>query len=112
MTTENPYEAPEHSPPPDLRMLWRSGAFVLAAAVIGGLGGLAIGALVGTVAPEYYRAVVPGGAAENFDPLAVGIGFGIIQGSIGGAGVGVVLVALFYWFRSRSARNRMLDDTN
>ena len=53
--------------------------------------------------PGYYRSVFSGGHLPGFDPVAVGIGQGFSQGVVFGGAIGLVLVAMFYWYRSRSA---------
>jgi len=107
MTTENPYDSPKaptaataSSPAP---LLW-SVVAVFGSAVIGGLIGLGIGAALGSFVPGYYRSVFFGGSDPTFDPVAVGIGQGLTQGVVFGALIGLALVAMFYWYRSRSPR--------
>ncbi len=106
MTADNPYRSPKPVaiPPaatPSL-LLW-SAAAVFGCTILGGLLGLAIGAALGTLVPGYYRSVFSGGHLPGFDPVAVGIGQGLSQGVVFGGAIGLVLVAMFYWYRSRSA---------
>ena len=71
--------------------------------VLGG-GPAGIGAALGAFVPGYYRSVFPSGGDPNFDPIAVGIGQGLTQGVVFGGIIGLLLVAMFYWNRSRTAR--------
>ena len=107
MTTDNPYDSPKNasvknvsSPMP---LLW-SAVTVFGSAVTGGLIGMGIGAALGLLVPGYYRSVFPNGVDPNFDPVAVGIGQGVTQGVVFGGVIGLVLVGMFYWYRSRTAR--------
>jgi hypothetical protein len=107
MATDNPYDSPKNvtvatafSPAP---LLW-SVVAVFGAAFSGGLIGLGIGAALGTFVPGYYRSVFSRGNDPNFDPIAVGIGQGLTQGVVFGGVIGLLLVAMFYWYRSRSLR--------
>lgn len=56
--------------------------------------GLSIGAGIGTFAPEYYRNIFTRGHDPSFDPLSVGIGLGITQGTSGGVVIGLIIVSL------------------
>lgn len=104
METNNPYASPE-SPPtrppagPPIATLMKSVAAVFAIAAVGGVVGVIVGAALGVFAPDYYRAVISGGSQPGFNPVTVGVGLGLTQGILFGGGVGVALVALFYWYR-------------
>ena len=107
MSADNPYNSPKNptlqaatSPAP---LLW-SVAAVFGSAFLGGLIGLGIGAALGAFVPGYYRSVFFNGTDPSFDPVAVGIGQGLTQGVVFGGIIGLVLVGMFYWYRSRSAR--------
>lgn len=52
---------------------------------------------LGTFAPDYYRGVFIRGRDPGFDPVSVGVGQGLTQGTAGGVVVGLALVALFCW---------------
>ena len=69
--------------------------------VLGGLGGLAVGAGIGYFVPNYYRSVFSSGNEPHFDPVAVGIGQGLTQGLGFGLIAGVALVVAFWWYKSR-----------
>ena len=108
MATDNPYDSPKNatipaatSPAP---LLW-SVVTVFGSALLGGLIGLGIGAGIGSTVPSYYRSVFSNGSDPNFDPVAVGIGQGLTQGVVFGSIIGLALVAMFYWNRSRAARH-------
>jgi hypothetical protein len=66
--------------------------------------GAAIGATIGTLAPEYYRSVFRHGDSPNFNPLQVGIGLGATQGIASGAAISIVVLALLAWRDVRAAR--------
>jgi hypothetical protein len=107
VATENPYHAPKHvtkvtasSPAP---LLW-SAVVVFGCTIAGSTLGLTAGAALGTFAPGYYRAVFSNGGEPHFDPVAVGIGQGVTQGTGFGALIGLALVAMFYWYNTRLNR--------
>ena len=83
-------------------LLW-SVVTVFGSAIFGGLIGIGIGTAMGMLIPGYYRSVFSTGGEPNFDPVAVGIGQGLTQGVVFGGIIGLILVAMFYWYRSRSA---------
>lgn len=65
---------------------------VLCSGAVGALLGLILGGLLGSVAPDYYRAVF---GNPNLNPLQVGAGLGLTQGLGTGIVVGcVVLLAV------------------
>jgi hypothetical protein len=106
MIAENPYDPPKDAA--DLGgsqsaspLLW-SVVTVFGSSLLGSILGLGTGAMIGTIAPGYYRAVFRNGNSADFDPLAVGIGLGMTQGCFLGGVVGLALVAMYYWYRSRS----------
>ena len=104
MSTNDSQDAPEKpvsSAESDVKiLLWSIGA-VFGCSFLGALIGLGIGAALGSFFPGYYRSLFLGGSDPNFDAFAVGIGQGLTQGLAFGAVVGLLLVAMFYWYRSR-----------
>ncbi len=74
---------------------------VFASVALGALTGALMGAGIGTFLPGYYRSVFSNGKSPDFDPVAVGIGQGLTQGTGLGALIGIALVALYYWYLSR-----------
>ena len=74
--------------------------------------GAAVGATLGTVAPGYYRAVFRGGNSPEFQPLAVGVGLGTIQGIGVGVVLSIIVIALFAWRDVRSARYAAVGDAS
>lgn len=72
-------------------------------ALFAAIGG-GIGWALGTFNPGYYRAVFRSGNEPWFDPVSVGVGQGVTQGTAGGAVVGVAVVALYLWRDSRVRR--------
>ncbi|MGY8770557.1 MAG: hypothetical protein ACKVH8_19255 [Pirellulales bacterium] len=105
ITAENPYDSPEEpasaKPASAVPLMW-SVATVFGSAIIGTLLGLGLGTTIATIAPGYYRSVISGGDDPGFDPMAVGIGLGLSQGFVFGGIIGLVLVGLFYWYRTRT----------
>jgi hypothetical protein len=100
----NPYATPEVGNTlsmPSWRMWLGYLATVFVASVVGGVLGAGAGGLLGIFTPGYYRAVFSGGADPLFDPVAVGIGLGTVQGMGLGTVVGVIVVALVIWQRTR-----------
>ena len=111
MERENPFRSPKQtltgSGSSPALLVW-SVAVVFGCVVLGGLIGLGLGGALGALAPGYYRAMFSRGTDPGFDPLAVGIGQGLTQGVGFGGAAGLVLVALFYWYRIQSnRRNRV-----
>ena len=101
----NPYHAPRaelgriHTPRAGISVLLATFLAVLGSTVLGAASGMALGALLGTFVPEYYRSVFANGGRPQFNPVAVGIGQGVTQGAVLGAIVGVLLVGLYYRHR-------------
>ena len=105
MKSEKPYDLSKQTSPavsPSL-LFWSIGA-VFGSGALGGVLGALIGAALGIYMPGYYRSIFLSGSAPGFDPVAVGIGQGVTQGVVFGALVGLALVAMFYWYRSRPQR--------
>ena len=102
MTSDNPYEPPQQTrrqTVPSL-LFWSIGA-VFMTGLIGGTLGTLIGYALGSLSPGYYRSVFSQGNSPTFEPVSVGIGLGLTQGILLGIVVGLFLVAMFYWHRTR-----------
>ena len=114
---DNPYGAPtvlDDAPfvrRSDLMTAGKAVATVAATAVICGLGGLGVGLLIGTVFPEFYRATISAARQPGFNFAAFGAGLGMIQGFGVGLVVGVFIVAILCWYRSRMIRLITPHDT-
>ena len=98
MQAENPYAA-SHSRFEDVPQRPSPGMTVAKALTVivgSGVGfaalGAALGAILALLAPGYYRGVFSGGQAADFDPLQVGLGLGLTQGTICGLIIGAVIV--------------------
>ena len=106
--TENPYQSPHQtgyipSFPP--LMTWRKGIAIVAGTTAAiGLLGLTIGFLIGRFAPGYYRAVFPRVDDARFDPVALGVGLGLTQGTAAGVALGLTIVVVIAWFKLRERR--------
>src|SRR5262245_26177063 len=83
----------------------RALAVLLGVAVLLGAVGTAIGYGLGRFNPGYYRAIFAHGHNPEFDPVEVGVGLGLTQGTAGGVVVGLALVALLCWRDTRLQRN-------
>jgi hypothetical protein len=81
----------------------RSLSIIIASAVGFGAAGAGIGSALGVVAPSYYRGVFANGNEPGFDPIQVGLGLGLSQGSICGVLVGMVVVLAVSFSRGRPA---------
>lgn len=66
------------------------------------LTGGAVGAGIGTFAPDYYRSMFRTGHSLDFKPLEVGIGLGVTQGLASGVAISLGVVALLTWQELRS----------
>ncbi|MEZ6058130.1 MAG: hypothetical protein R3C01_15635 [Planctomycetaceae bacterium] len=77
---------------------------VLTWAVVFACVGSVMGAMIGVVAPDYYRSVFRGGESSDFNPLQVGVGLGVTQGAASGIAISIVVLAILAWrdIRSRS----------
>jgi hypothetical protein len=64
-------------------------------------GGLAIGALIGAISPEYYGTIFE--RAKEVGPVRFGLGIGLAQGATFGFFAGIVAVLAVTWYRVRSA---------
>lgn len=107
MDNENPYDAPKDAViarSTSLTPLLSSVAVVSGCVCLGGVLGLGIGAALGAIVPGYYRSVFRSGSDAHFDPIAVGIGQGLTQGVLFGGIVGLLLVAMWYWYHLRQSR--------
>ncbi len=62
--------------------------------------GCAMGAVIGALAPEYYRAVFRGGESPDFNPLQVGAGLGATQGAASGMAISIVVPGVTRMARS------------
>ena len=72
-------------------------AWIIGGGVIGLIAGSAVGLLIATVIPGYYRSVFMGGNCQTFSPTEVGLGQGSTQGLFCGLGIGAAVVALRIW---------------
>ena len=63
--------------------------------------GLANGYGLAVFVPNYYRSVFVHGREPWFDPIVVGIGQGLTQGSVCGLVVGCVVVLATAWYNAR-----------
>lgn len=89
---------------PDFAQLKTPIAFVVILTILGGMGGAAVGYLMGTYNPAYYRAMFPNVQPQHLDELSVGVGLGVTQGGFGGfiAGIVLAVASVFANARTRS----------
>lgn len=103
MSAENPYAAPtadgERLQPklPEAKLLFASVAAVALTTFGGCWVGVGAGYVGGRVAPTVY-------SANEYAAVPNAMIIGMGQGLGGGAATGIVLVGLFYWYRSRVRR--------
>ncbi|MEQ9587975.1 MAG: hypothetical protein RJS97_08475 [Parvibaculaceae bacterium] len=82
---------------------------VLTWAVVFACVGCTMGAMIGVVAPDYYRTVFRGGESPDFNPLQIGVGLGVTQGAASGIAISLVVLALLAW-RDIRCRNPAFDN--
>jgi hypothetical protein len=110
--TENPYAPPASAllarldADRDAISFGRAVLMVLAATGIGAMIGVAIGLVIGTIAPEFFELLLPRASDAIQRPAAFGAAIGLANGVLCGAGIGVVLVGVVAWLRVRVARLR------
>ena len=68
----------------------------------------AVGVALGHVAPDFYRATLVAGRLRDFDPVQVGIGFGLNAGVFSGIVIGLVVVAIVTYFELRTAEREAI----
>lgn len=66
------------------------------------LAGVAAGAAVGQFCPDYYAAMVPGRAGQQFNPVQLGVGFGLNAGVFTGVAIGLIVVVVVAAFELRA----------
>ena len=78
---------------------------VLACVLVGVTIGAGIGLVLGLVAPDFFAALfrprLP--EAPPLDPVQIGLGLGLVNGALWGAGVGCVVVLATAWVEGRKA---------
>ncbi len=79
-------------------------ATIVGCTLLVGAIGASVGYGLGTFAPGYYRSVCRSSREPWFDPVSVGVGYGLTQGTAGGVVVGLALVALLSWRETRLQR--------
>ena len=84
-------------------------ATIVGMAVGFGAAGTAIGALLGKVAPGFFRQLLPLRDPASFNPMELGIGLGLTNGLGWGLAVGVLLVAIIAWKETRLTRKEAQD---
>lgn len=83
----------------------RAGIFLLITTILCGVGGAAVGWMLGRYQPGYYRFVFPRSVDRpDFDPVAVGVGLGVTQGLAAGLIVGCVIIISVSFFGYLSSR--------
>jgi len=68
--------------------------------LIGGVIGFAMGILL----PEYFRSLLSPSAGADFDPVAIGIGHGLIGGFMVGTVAGLLMASTAMWREVRLAQ--------
>ncbi len=107
MSDSNPYETQASESPPNsidnlqTAVLVKATLFVASLAVLGGVAGMIIGGCLGALLPNYYRSAMPRGGEAGFDPLAIGIGQGLTQGTVFGGLMAVLILGLYLWHQRK-----------
>jgi len=107
----NPYESPRFpntaasEQTANRLTLFSATMYVVLTGGAGSLLGGTLGALMGTVAPDYYRAVFPHLNGPNFHPTAMGLALGAVQGLGGGIAVGFIILLIYVWYLTRAKRS-------
>ena len=101
--SENPYASPEQSIGfealiPETITYTKLIGLLGISAIIFGLFGTLIGAIIGTLNPAYYEYFFPNHPSSA---LELGMTQGLLQGIGAGIGVGLCLSGLLTWYRSR-----------
>lgn len=90
----------------------RAVAWILTTAILFASVGAAIGYLIGTNMPGYYRSVFGDGGSPHFDPIAVGFGQGLTQGLVLGVTIGLILVLAAWWKEAKLASLAIQEQVN
>ncbi len=77
-----------------------------------GVCGALVGYLLAVGAPDYYRTVFHVAPDVIFNPVHVGIGLGLTEGSMAGLLVGVVIVVTVAWYDSRVQNHSLMPDSD
>ena len=84
--------------------LFKALATVVGTAIGFGIVGTGIGAFLGSFAPGFFRHLFPLRDLENFEPLELGIGLGLVNGLAWGLATGVLVVGVVSWRETRISR--------
>ncbi|HUT11551.1 MAG TPA: hypothetical protein VMY42_13705 [Thermoguttaceae bacterium] len=84
--------------------LFKALATVVGTAIGFGIAGTGIGAFLGNFTPGFFRHLFPLRDLENFNPLELGIGLGLVNGLIWGLVIGVLVVGIVSWKETRMSR--------
>jgi len=83
--------------------LFKALATVVGTAFGFGIAGTGIGAFLGNFTPGFLRLFLLRDL-ENFKPLEIGIGLGLVNGLIWGLVIGVLVVGIVSWKETRMSR--------
>ena len=99
----DPYESPQSPTAERLKEIplvtRRATAFSFGSMFVGCVFGGLLGFILGALVPKYYRSVVFNGNDPNFDPVSFGVGQGMIQGAIVGLFAGIAILGVSYFLR-------------
>ena len=74
--------------------------------------GLSAGYFLAATFPAYYRTVFARADGSDVDPVSLGVGLGLTQGTGLGAVIGLATVFILCWFNLRKERLRLLASEN
>ena len=84
--------------------LFKALATVVGTSIGFGIVGMGIGAFLGSFTPGFFRHLFPLRDLENFQPIELGVGLGLVNGLTWGLVIGVLIVAIISWKETRMSR--------
>lgn len=81
-----------------MKMIFKAVLAVLGCALLGMAFGGGVGYLLGILAPDFFRAILPL-TSEDADFVQIGVGLGIVNGSLLGTAVGTIVIGILTGIR-------------
>lgn len=96
-----------------MTVYWALATIAITAGVCAAVG-IGARAALGYYCPNYYKAVLRQQPGMEFDPVQIGVGFGLNAGAFTGVVIGVLVVAIVAYFELRvrleQIRQKALSD--
>ena len=89
--------------------LFKALATVVGTSIGFGIVGIGIGAFLGSFTPSFFRLFLLRDL-EEFNPLEIGIGLGLVNGLTWGLVIGVLVVGIVSWRETRMSRKDRTDN--